>query len=103
MHSPNRSMNLWFIRHIPSGGYLPEPTGTDGRGGSHTEPSLTDPPRVFRTERSARSALIAWLRGKVFRKYGHCDDGEYWEDVYTVRVPSRKKEEMEVVVREVVL
>jgi hypothetical protein len=90
---------VYFIRHKPTGYYLPEPTGFGGRGGSHTEPA--DPevtrPRLFRSRRAATNALGQWLRGKHVRWF--CVDqftGEYDEGVDIKPVSSRKAEDMEI-------
>lgn len=94
------ALTFWFIRHKPSGHYLPEPTGRMRRGGSHTEPVSPDQkqPRVFMSELSAKRALSSWLRGKVHRNKGYDSyTGDYWEDNEIVPVPSRKKDEMEIV------
>lgn len=94
-------MTFWFIRHKPSGHYLPEPAGRLGRGGSHVEPTAfnSQPPRVFTTERSAKSALTAWLRGKFVRSGSRDWETGIWEedDLECIPVPSRKREEMEII------
>lgn len=97
--------SFFAIRHIPTGFFLPEPKGAMGRGGSWTEP--TDPnkedPRLFRSERSANSALTQWLRGKHKAIMGwDIDDcggaiAEYQEGVDVIPVPGRKRDEMEIV------
>lgn len=102
-------ITFWFVRHKPSGGYLPEPAGRMGRGGSHVEPVVhtEDPattPRVFTTKRSATNALSSWLRGKVYHSSGYDGwDNEYYEGTDLVPVPSRKKDEMEIISVELVL
>lgn len=76
-----------------------------GRGGSHVEP--TDPaktrPRVFHTERAAKIALNAWLKGKVVCNrgvyYDHERTPDYYEDTTIVPVPTRKRDEMTIVER----
>lgn len=96
-------MKLYFIKHKPTGYYLPEPVGRMGRGGSHTEPDPdSNNARIFRTPRAAKNALTAWLRGKVVAHRGMSSGGpdfyaEYYEDLELVPVPSRKREEMEIV------
>ncbi len=107
------TIKFWLIRHKPTGGYLPEPAGRMGRGGSHVEPVLhtEDPattPRIFSSERAAKNALVAWLRGKYVAKRGRYAGGpdsieEYYEDVEIVGVPSRKREEMEIISADLVL
>lgn len=106
------TIKFWLIRHKPTGGYLPEPTGRMGRGGSHVEPVMhTDTatePRLFHTERAAKIALGTWLKGKYVAKRGSYAGGpdfieEYYEDVEIVGVPSRKREEMEIISADLVL
>lgn len=97
---------LYAILHKPTGFYLPEPTGREGRGGSHTEPvnCIGDVanPRLFTTERSASNALTQWLRGKHFRyteTEGSYEEGYYEVDgpLEVAHQPHRKREEMEIV------
>ena len=98
-------IKFWVIRHKPTGHLLPVATGRDGRGGSHVEPQ---PPsvysRLFRTERVAKGFLTSWLKGKVVADRGVSEghpgndwEKDYYEDLSTIPVPSRKREEMEVV------
>jgi hypothetical protein len=96
---------LYAIKHKPTGFVLPKPTDRGGRGGSYVEPA--DPgsciPRLFMNERSAKSALGQWLKGKhsVIVNNGisapWLGEDEYREDHHITPVPSRKREEMEVV------
>lgn len=89
-------MIVWAVQHIPSGGFLPRAKGRDGRGGTHVEPTLTEPPRVFTAKQHAQCALTNWLSGKVtVRVYGGFDDVH--EDWKTEKVESRKAEDMRVV------
>lgn len=96
-------MKLFFIRHKPSGHYLPEPAGRMGRGGSHVEPcSNPDEARIFRSKLSASRALTAWLRGKVHHSSGYDSwNNEYYEDNDLEPVPSRKREDMEIIEKEI--
>lgn len=97
-------IDLYAIRHRPTGGWIP---ARRGRGGSHDEPTLGVLPRLFPSIHSATSFLSQWLLGKhvrhvthgthsgvVFGSFGDGDD----EEVVIKPVPSRKKEEMEIVV-----
>lgn len=96
-------MKLFFIKHKPTGHFMPEPTGRMGRGGSHTEPDPnSDNARIFRTKRSAANALASWLRGKVYAHRGQSSagpdwDSEYYEDLSIEKIESRKREDMEIV------
>ena len=90
-------MQMYAIRHNPTGHYLGDPKG---RGGSHMEPEPPTeirPPRLFHTEHAAKTALGHWLRGKVTvgrhrDYYGEAD--EHW---HLEPVESRKRAEMSVV------
>lgn len=99
------TLTFYAIRHKPSGGYLPEPAGRMGRGGSHVEPATDGTrPRLFTTERAARIALSTWLKGKVVRASGYdYKNGDYWEDVKLIPIPSRSREDMEIVSTSLVL
>lgn len=74
---------LYLIRHKPTGFFMPEPTGSHGRGSSFWEPKKqAEYPRIFRHQRSAKSALIQWLRGEhhAVKKYEHDEfsGGGFW-------------------------
>ena len=94
---------LYFIRHKPTGHYLPEPAGRMGRGGSWVEPKSPDDalPRIFVTKRSATNALASWLRDRVHHSCGYdayaC---EYYEDTEIEAVVERKRDDMEIMTRE---
>ena len=98
----------YAIRHNPTGGYLPVPKGRAGRGGSFVEPFVfkngfaQQQIRFFHTEQAAKSALGMWLKGE-FHCYRRKDD--YWEEIETtiIPVPTRKREEMEIVKIEIKL
>ena len=92
---------VWFIRHKPTGFYLPLPKG-GGRGGSYVEPTdpTIEPPRVFFSERAAISALGMWLLGKFYenRAYASHESTSYDDvDRGVIPVPTRKREEMDIV------
>lgn len=101
-------MRLFFIRHIPSGKYLPMPTGRNGRGGSHVEPDIPEHARIFRSQRSAKITLNAWLKGKWIAERGY-DPGtpdrgdEYYEDIHIVPQPERNAADMEIIERSITL
>jgi hypothetical protein len=98
------NIQFWAVRHVPSGGYLPEPVGRMGRGGSHVEPSTTERPRLFMSRRAAVNGLSAWLRGKVHHSSGYDSyAGEYYENTSLEPVPSRKRDEMEIIEVQLVL
>lgn len=101
------SVQLFAIKHLPTGHYLPAPRGRNGRGGSHVEPvevTAATPPRLFHTESAAKIALTTWLQGRV--TVTHFQDsytGEYDESLHVEKVPSRRREEMAVVPVELLL
>jgi hypothetical protein len=87
------SLDLYAIRHRPTGNWIPP---RQGRGGSHDEPKPGQP-RLFPSIRSARAFLSNWLQG-VFERSGHQNwEGDWEDDVRIKKVDSRKKEEMEIV------
>lgn len=104
-------MKIFFIRHKPTGHYIPEPEGRNGRGGSHLEPSPDkDKARIFRSERSAKIFLSSWLKGKYVADRGYSDghpgndwERDYYEDVSIVPVSSRVREDMEIIEKEIIL
>lgn len=95
-------MRLFFIRHIPSGKYIPLPKGRKGRGGSHVEPDIPEHARIFRSERSAKITLNAWLKGKwVVDRHGYEED--YDEDIRIIPQPHRVAADMEIIERSITL
>lgn len=86
---------FWTIRHIPTGGYLPE---TKRDGYTSTKPSTTLPPRLFKSEKSAKNALTCWLKGKHYIDYDvNSYDGDTIFFVGVKKIPDRKREDMEVI------
>lgn len=89
--------SYFIIRHTPTGFVIAPAKGRDGRGGSHVEPSAGRP-RLFDTERAAKGWLTTWLKGKVTTDGFYTTyEGDYEETLRTEPVPSRKREEMEIV------
>jgi len=104
---------LYAIRHIPTGHSLPEPKGKMGRGGSHVGPidcsNDGENPRLFQSKLSAQRALTAWLMGKHTAEIDY-DYDEYGDRSYPYQagvrveaIPSRIKEEMEIVSFQLIL
>lgn len=95
------AIQMYAIKHVPTGQFLPAPSGRNGRGGSHMEPvkvSAASPPRLFHTEAAAKIALTYWLRGIVTVTYGYGNEwGECDESWHTEPQPHRKREEMAIV------
>jgi hypothetical protein len=88
-------MQFYAIKHLPTGGFLP---AREGRGHTHSEPEVGSVPRLFPTARSAKGALVHWLRGHLVVKRGHDSfTGESYEGYYIEPVPSRVASEMAVV------
>lgn len=112
-------MKVYAIRHIPTGLFMPVPTGKNGSGSSYWDPidssacdvifgPLPTVPRLFPLRRSASSALTQWLRGQhkpiEVRECGD-DFGNYHivsDGVEVVPIPERKADDMEIVVFELV-
>jgi hypothetical protein len=96
------TISFWAVRHKPTGWYLPEVYGRQGRGGSHVEPTNLVRPRLFISQRAAKAYLGQWLLGKHNASRGY-DSGspysepEYWEEVSVEPVATRKREEMEII------
>lgn len=96
--------SFYLIRHKPTGFYMPEPTGYQGRGSSFWEPKeQTECPRVFRHERSAKAALVQWLRGEHRPVKGY-EANEftgggffYTEGSEVIPMPHRRRDDMEIV------
>jgi hypothetical protein len=86
-------MKVYAVRHIPSGLFIPRLKTGYRRGGSHLEPSNEREPRIFHNYRAASAFLCSWVQGVHFTS---CDiDSDPHTDVKPV--PSRKKDEMEIV------
>lgn len=90
-------MILWAIQHAPSGGFLPNPRGRGGRGGTHVEPTTAEPPRLFTAEQYAKSALTYWLAGCINVIYHEDYFGEVDEHWTQTPVPGRRAEDMRIV------
>lgn len=74
------TIEMFAIRHIPSGNYLPCGNGFRGRGMTWRDPvvpNAIDLPRTFHTRNAARIALTFWLKGKHIganeNGYTYCD------------------------------
>lgn len=104
-------MKIWVIRNIHTKLYFPEPRGREGRGGSFTmpdQPGTSDNIRLFRSKLSASRFLGSWLRGEVHHSSGsyedYCSGGrEYYEENEIVHKPDRKREDIEIIEKEIIL
>lgn len=88
---------FFAIRHNPTGGYLPTLPRGRRNGYSFSEPEKpdeTNTPRLHHTLTEARIVLTVWLQGQQF--YSYDGDGCTSFDKL-VPIPSRKREEMEIV------
>lgn len=80
----------WAIRHIPTGGYLPEVGPRMGYTGTEPEPMQNGAfsPRLFAAKHHAGMALTWWLKGITTRTYyggGWQEDAdEKWETIMPV-------------------
>lgn len=98
-------VSLFFIRNVHTKLYLPKPGGHYGRGGTFDEPTDDGSnARLFVSERAAKLALTAWLKGKFKHASGYDSySGEGWEDTEIIPQPHRKREDMEIIEREIEL
>lgn len=91
----------YAIRHNPTGGYLPVPTGRGGRGGSHEEPIVFPNDkrmvRMWPTTSGAKSCLAHWLKGKYYCYPSGDEFDGYDEDVEIKPQPHRCFDDMEIV------
>jgi hypothetical protein len=91
-------MFMFAIRHRPSGLYIPR---INSRGSTHHEPTAQlKTARLFHRERDAKGFLTTWLRGKQRQvegpsSYESFTNDDVWVEVEPV--PSRKRDEMEIV------
>lgn len=99
------TFNMYAIKHVPTGFYLPSVNKDKvaERYASQQDPQPAEirVPRLFLTKRAARNALVQWLRGAHHVKYetsGHGFEEETEQYMEVELIPSRLKEEMEVVV-----
>jgi hypothetical protein len=88
----------WAIRQKSTGAYLP--ARKNGRGYSFDEPGFGFP-RLFKSERSARNALTAWLQGE-WKLEWHTKYDDAWgpDDYQTLvqnKVETRDASDMEIV------
>jgi len=90
---------LFGIKHLPSGGFLPQAGVGSGKGHTYAVPSTTLPPRLFGSLAAARKALRWWLQGEVHVKHSQSDFG-FDEDVMSLEskvVEGRNEEDMRLV------
>ncbi|MGE3487274.1 MAG: hypothetical protein AB7L09_21360 [Nitrospira sp.] len=92
----------YACRNKKTGLYLPIMVPAARRGHTHTEPTHPDkvPPRLHRKEQHAKSALRAWLAGKIEDSYGPSSwesnvDDQFYREVKPQ--PDRIPEDWEVI------
>jgi hypothetical protein len=104
-------LNVFAIRHKPTGAFMPVPTGRGGSGSSYWDPAnsafgaVPGVHRLFHNKRSAKAALTQWLRGRhvPVMEYASAEDSffsssfPYCVGTETEHDPSRKAEDMEIV------
>lgn len=101
-------MKLFFVQHKITKLYFPDPKGRAGRGGSFTEATdKGDDARIFRSARSAKIFLRAWVKGEYHCSRGGYQsyDGEYdyEEDVTIKPVATRNLIDYEIIEKEIIL
>lgn len=85
-------MSFFFaIRHKPSGGYLPQ---QNSYGFTRTEPSCSEPPRLFSKIGPCKQALDRWVQGEWYEGSPN-EEGEV--KVKILPKPGRRAADMEIV------
>ena len=88
-------MIFYAIRHKPTGLYLPR---REARGATHREPTAAlQQARFWHRERDAKGFLTVWLQGKASMREYQDWQGDYDVEYSVDPVPTRKREEMEIV------
>lgn len=100
MKPPNGRKYFLAIRHRPSGGLLPN---VRGYGFTRTDPSTTEPPRLFVRMASAKQALNYWLQGEHYETTDSDSDFGTSITLNCRRRPDRRAEDMEIVEIEIVV
>lgn len=95
---------VYAVLHIPTGHFMPEPTGHSGRGGSYWDPvKPAKKARLFRFERSAKAAITQWCRGTHTAEFDwdtDCYSGkayQYQIGTSVIPVPGRNRADLRVV------
>ena len=90
-------MKAYAVRQKSTGWFIPILKRGYKRGGSHSEPTADQPPRIFPSKLSARSFLGNWLQG-IHENDFHIDwNGNEEGGIKVTPQPHRKKEDMEIV------
>lgn len=104
-------MIRYVVKHLPTGHYMPEPTGRRGRGGSHVNPDPdSNKARLFMSERSAKIYVTTYCMGKVTQTAGYSPghpgndwEADYWDERHIEPQPDRKREDYEIIKLEIVM
>lgn len=95
-------MNVYAIRHKPSGQFIEDLPPGQRRGGSHCEVG-PGKPRILPTLKSAQVTLRNWLQGKFHANRGNDGmTGEFYEEITVTPQPHRIASDMEIVKFELV-
>jgi len=92
------SASRWFaIRKRGTNEYLPS---VSSYGFTRTEPTLDQPPRLFRKRENATQALLWWLKGEAFehREGGDTDIGTSTLTIRVLPRSDRRRDDFEIVV-----
>lgn len=94
-------MKFYAIRHKPTGTIL---NINWTKGASYWDPISIEidaiPPRLFTTLRAAQNFINSWLRGTVKQHYDDENGGSYLE---ITPVPTRKRDDLEIIPVELAL
>lgn len=93
-----RSNTFYAIRRRVDGAFLP---ALNSYGFTRSEPSLVDPPRLFKEKRNATQALQWWLKGESFESSSYSDEdfsGSRTIEIKTLHRPGRRGSDFEIVV-----
>jgi hypothetical protein len=94
----SQNTKAYAVRQRSTGYFIPILKRGYKRGGSHSEPSCTEPARLFPSRKSAQAFLGNWLQGIHERKYSQDYDSGYEEDYVDVKPqPHRNKSDTEIV------
>jgi|TARA_R100001530_G_scaffold44082_1_gene33488 hypothetical protein len=85
---------MYAIRQKSTGFYLPQYRRR--RSPTHTEPSETEPPRLFESVGPAKKALNWWLLGWTSLP-ADTRLSDWCDEITTKKLPHRKTEDMQIV------
>jgi hypothetical protein len=94
-------MQYFAIQQPKTGAFLP--AFGRRRGHTYAEPSVTHPPRLFRTRRHAETALRWWVQGTWQEIIPQDREGHYYRDMEVSIKPGRAAMNMQVVCLDLVV